>query len=193
MNVPDFPVQPVLINNLVIAQPLRQSDFEELFLAASDPLIWEQHPNSNRYQRKEFENYFDGAIASGGAFLVKDAQTDKIIGSSRYSDYKPAIDTISIGYTFFIRSHWGTGHNYALKKLMLDHIFQFVKNVAFYIGAMNKRSQISIEKLGAVKTGEEEISYYGEKSKLNYIYTITAQQWAGLRTTLVFEKNPAGQ
>ena len=161
----------------MIAQPLAETDFERLYNAASDPVIWEQHPNRNRYQRKEFENYFKGAIESGGAFLVKDAQTDEIIGSSRYSDYTAETDTVSIGYTFFIRSCWGRGHNYALKQLMLDHIFQFVCTVTFYIGGLNKRSQISIERFGAVKTGEAEMAYYGETAKLNYIYTITKEQW----------------
>ncbi len=172
--------QPVLQNNLVIAEPLKESDFESLYTAASDQLIWEQHPNKNRYQRQEFENYFKGAIESGGAFLVKDVQTNEVIGSSRYSDYNSETNTVSIGYTFFIRSYWGKGHNYALKKLMLDYIFQFVNTVTFYIGAANKRSQISIERFGAVKTGEAEMAYYGEAAKLDYIYAITKEQWQQL-------------
>jgi RimJ/RimL family protein N-acetyltransferase len=170
--------QPVLQNNLVLALPLQQTDFESLYQAASDPLIWEQHPNKNRYQRAAFENYFKGAMESGGAFLVKDAQTNEIIGSSRYSDYDAATKTVSVGYTFFIRSHWGTGHNYALKKLMLAHAFQFVESVTFYIGAVNKRSQISIERFGAIKTGETDRAYFGEVSQPNFIYTITRERWA---------------
>lgn len=169
--------QPVIQNKLISARPLKASDFENLYAAASDPLIWEQHPNKNRYQRPDFENYFKGAMESGGALLVTDAQTNEIIGCSRYSDYVPETNTVSIGYTFFIRTHWGTGHNYDLKKGMLDHIFQFVDNVAFYIGAVNKRSQISIERFGAIKTGEEDMAYFGEPSQLNYVYTITKAQW----------------
>jgi len=170
-------LQPILQNDLVIAVPLLQTDFEILYAAASDPLIWEQHPNKNRYQRAAFENYFKGAIESGGAFLVKDAVTGEVIGSSRYSDHDAATNSIAIGYTFFIRSHWGTGHNYALKKLMLSHVFQFVDAVNFFIGAVNKRSQISLERFGAIKTGEKEMAYYGEPAKLDYIYTITKTQW----------------
>jgi len=177
-------LQPYLQNALVLAEPLKESDFDDLFNVASDPLIWEQHPNKNRYQRSEFEVYFKGAIESQGAFLIKDLQTQEIIGSSRYYDYKPGEDIISIGYTFFKRSFWGKGHNYALKKLMLDHIFHFAGTVVFEIGATNKRSQISIEKLGALKTGEEEIAYYGEASKLNYRYIISKSQWAKLRVAL---------
>jgi RimJ/RimL family protein N-acetyltransferase len=169
--------QPTLQDEMVIAVPLKGSDFEALFNAAADPLIWEQHPNKNRYKREEFQNYFKGAMESGGAFLVKDAVTNEVIGSSRYSDYDATKQIVSIGYTFFTRNCWGKGHNYALKNLMLGHIFQFVTAVTFYIGAVNKRSQISLERFGAVKTGETEMAYYGEPAKLDYIYTITRQQW----------------
>lgn len=172
--------QPILRNNKVIAEPLKDADFESLFAAASDMLIWEQHPNKNRYQRQQFENYFKGAMESGGAFLVKDAGTNEVIGSSRYSDYDTVKGVVSIGYTFFIRSCWGKGYNYALKKLMLDHIFQQVDTVQFYIGAVNKRSQISIERLGAEKIGETEMAYFGEAPKLDYIYSITKEQWQQL-------------
>jgi RimJ/RimL family protein N-acetyltransferase len=173
--------QPILQNDLVMARPLLLVDFENLYLAAADPLIWEQHPNKNRYQREVFQNYFTGAMESGGALLVSDTKTGEIIGSSRYSDYDTATNTVAIGYTFFIRSHWGTGHNYALKRLMLDHIFLYVDAVTFYIGAVNKRSQISLERFGAVKTGEVEMAYFGEAPKLDYRYSITKVRWQQLR------------
>ena len=183
MQLPVIDLQPFLQNNLIAARPLRQSDFEDLYRAAYDPLIWEQHPNKNRWQLKDFENYFSGAMQSGGALLVSDANTREVIGSSRYSDYKADTNSISIGYTFFKRSHWGSGYNYALKRLMLDHIFQYVDAVTFYIGAVNKRSQISIERFGAIKTGEEETAYFGESAKLDFIYTITHDQWQILNLT----------
>ncbi len=174
--------QPVLQNQLVIATPLQQSDFELLYQAAADPLIWEQHPNKNRWQLPDFSNYFEGAIRSGGALLVRDAVTNEVIGSSRYSDHNSATNTVSIGYTFFVRSHWGRGHNYALKQLMLDHIFQYVDTVEFFIGAVNKRSQVSLERFGAIKTREEETAYYGEAAKLDYVYTLTKAQWAAINS-----------
>jgi RimJ/RimL family protein N-acetyltransferase len=176
MNSP-INLQPILQNKLILAQPLKADDFKSLYAAASDPLIWEQHPNKNRYQLNAFENFFKGALESGGAFLVKDAQTNQVIGSSRYSDYDPVTNTIAVGYTFFVRSHWGRGYNHALKTEMLQYVFSFVDTVHFYIGAVNKRSQISLERFGAIKTGEKDMAYFGETSQLNYIYTITKEQW----------------
>jgi len=160
----------------VTATPLQAADFDILYHAASDPLIWEQHPNKNRWQRTEFANYFKGAMESGSAFLVKDTTSGEVIGSSRYV-YDEAQQILSIGYTFFIRSHWGGGYNRALKKLMLDHAFRYVDTVYFYIGAVNKRSQMAIERVGAKKIREEETAYYGEAPKLDYVYVIAKQDW----------------
>ena len=165
-----------LQNDSVVATPLQATDFEALYTAASDPLIWEQHPNKNRWQRTEFENYFKGAMEGGKAFSVKDAATGEVIGSSRYV-YDDAQKILSIGYTFFVRSHWGGGYNRALKKLMLDYAFTYVDTVYFYIGAVNKRSQIAIERIGAKKIREEETAYYGEAPKLDYVYAIEKKDW----------------
>ena len=105
--------------------------------------------------------------------MVTDTKTGEVIGSSRYTVKElNGKEELSIGYTFFKRSHWRTGHNRALKKEMLAHAFQYVEEVFFYIGAVNKQSQESIEKLGAEKVREEETAYYGEKPKLDFVYRI---------------------
>ena len=55
---PIMNLQPLLENEIVQLIPLRASDFEALYQVAADPLIWEQHPNKNRYQRTVFQNFF---------------------------------------------------------------------------------------------------------------------------------------
>jgi RimJ/RimL family protein N-acetyltransferase len=169
-----FDLQPdFLHNDLLRLIPLKETDFEELYAVASDPLVWEQHPNKLRYQHDVFQNYFEGAILSKGAFLIRDAKTKEVVGSSRFYDYDEKGNSVLIGYTFIGRKFWGTGHNKALKKLMLDYAFQHVDKVYFHIGAFNYRSQKAIEKIGAIKVDEFEVEYYGEDSKLNFVYLIT--------------------
>lgn len=175
--VSSFESQPSLENEFVKIRPLKQSDFEELYTVASDPLIWEQHPNPDRYKREVFEIFFKGAIESGGAFIIFDKQTNEVIGSSRYYDYNPNNKFILIGYTFFARSHWGSKYNPALKHLMIQYAFQFVDAVIFHIGANNIRSQKAIERLGASKIDEIEVKYYGEETKLNFVYEINKNSW----------------
>lgn len=168
-----FNLQPQhLQNQLIQLFPLQEDDFEELYKVASDPLVWEQHPNKLRYQREVFQNFFEGAIQSQGAFLIRDRKTNEVVGSSRFYDFDENDNSILIGYTFIGRKFWGNGYNASLKKLMLDYVFQYVDKVFFHIGAQNFRSQKAIEKIGAIKVGEQEVEYYGEDSKLNYIYQI---------------------
>jgi RimJ/RimL family protein N-acetyltransferase len=172
-----FELQPILENEFVKIQPLQQSDFEILYRVARDPLIWEQHPNKDRYKRPVFETFFNGAMESGGAFLVLDKKTNEVIGSSRFYDMDITKKHILIGYTFFARSHWGSIYNPSLKSLMINHAFQFMDCVNFHIGGDNIRSQRAILKLGASKVGELEVAYYGEPVKLNFVYEIKKEDW----------------
>ena len=161
-----------LMNEWVTLWPLVENDFESLYQVAADPLIWEQHPNPDRYKREVFQNYFIGAMASRGAFLITN-QTGEVIGSSRFYDYDADTNEIKIGYTFFGRACWGLPYNRSTKKLMLDYAFRFVDRVLFHVGATNIRSQRAMEKIGAIKIGEQEVAYFGESSRLNYVYLIS--------------------
>ena len=111
-------------------------------------------------------------MESKGAFLIIDKATGAIAGSSRFYNYNEADKSIMIGYTFYAVKFWGTGLNPAVKRLMMDYIFQFVDKVHFHIGANNFRSQIAIQRLGASKIGEETVAYHGESPKLNFVYEI---------------------
>lgn len=173
----EFDLQPNLENDFVRLQPLKENDFESLYKIASDPLIWEQHPNKDRYQKEVFEVFFKGAMESNGAFLVFNAKTLQAIGTSRFYELDKEKKSIAIGYTFLARSHWGGTYNKALKSLMIAHSFNFVNHVIFHIGAVNIRSQKAIERLGAKKIGEVEMEYYGETTKLNFIYQIDKENW----------------
>lgn len=170
----NFNLQPEnLQNELIKLVPLQENDFEELYQVASDKLIWEQHPNKMRYERAVFENYFEGAMQSKGAFFIRDTNSNEPMGCTRFYDFDENDSSVLIGYTFIGRQFWGKGYNKALKKIMLDYAFQFVDKVYFHIGAQNIRSQKAIEKIGAIKVDEFEVAYYGEISKLNFIYLIS--------------------
>jgi len=177
-----FQLQPILENDIVKLQPIIESDFDKLFSVANDPLIWEQHPNPDRYKLDAFTNYFNGAILSKGAFIIFDKITGVVIGSTRFYDYDETKSEILIGYTFLIRSHWGTTFNHLIKSLMLAHAFKYVEKVIFHIGASNIRSQKAITKLGAQKKPIElEVAYYSEPSKLNFVYEIQKENWLPIK------------
>lgn len=168
-----FELQPLLEGRLLRLLPLRPDDFDRLYAVACDPLIWQQHPHSDRYKVDVFKGFFREALESGGAFMVIDRKDGRVIGSSRYFGYDEEKSEIEIGWTFLARSHWGGEYNRDMKQLMLNHAFKFVNSVIFVVGPQNWRSQRALEKIGAVCLGPN-LDRNGRKA---VIFQITASQF----------------
>ncbi len=137
---------------------------------ASDPLIWEQHPDKDRYKEPVFQGFFREALESGGALVATDSKDGRIIGSSRFHAYDSDKSEIEIGWTFLARSYWGGAYNGEMKRLMLRHAFRFVDSVTFLVGAQNVRSQRAMEKIGGVRVG----SRTDRSGRESLVYRITA-------------------
>jgi N-acetyltransferase len=166
-------LQPTLQGELLELRPLRRDDFPALFQAAGDPLIWEQHPESDRYKREVFQRFFDGAIESKGAFAIIERNTGRIIGSSRFYGYDAQQREVFIGYTFLERAFWGGHYNRELKRLMLDHAFAFVDRVLFHVGEKNLRSQEALRKIGATVLTRTELPSRDGGMEPHLIFVIT--------------------
>ena len=170
-------IQPLLENNHYQLIPLKDTDFELLYEVASDPKIWEQHPNKDRWKKEVFKVFFEGAMASRGAFKIMDKLTNEVVGSTRFYDYNKEDNSIFIGYTFYATKVWGKGANPSIKKLMLDYILPEVDLVKFHVGKNNARSKVAMERLGAKPVKEIEVAYFGEQPKINIEYHITKKDW----------------
>jgi N-acetyltransferase len=145
----EIDLQPTLRGKLLELRPLTLQDFDALYAAASDPLIWQQHPEPDRYTRDIFQRYFDGAMESKGALAVIVQTSGRIIGSSRYHSMNAAEKQIEIGFTFLERKFWGGEYNGELKSLMIEHAFKFFDRIVFAAGENNLRSRKALEKIGA--------------------------------------------
>jgi len=167
-----FDLQPHLKGQLIELRPLAPDDWDDLFAVASDPLIWEQHPESDRYKEDVFKVFFEEALESGGAFVVIDKTNQQIIGSTRFYGYDPEKSEIEIGWTFLGRKYWGGRYNAEMKRLLLDHAFKFVESVIFFVGEKNFRSQKAMEKIGATREGLVKRTYGNHPPHLNVKYVI---------------------
>jgi RimJ/RimL family protein N-acetyltransferase len=172
-----FDLQPVLLGDLLELRPLREDDFEALFRVAADPLIWEQHPERDRYQEATFRAFFENALASGGALVALDRATGRVIGSSRYYGYDARGSVVEVGWTFLARAYWGGRYNGEMKKLMLEHAFTSVERVVFVIGPDNRRSQRAVERIGGVRAGTTADAHGQER----LLYEITPALYASRR------------
>jgi RimJ/RimL family protein N-acetyltransferase len=119
-----FQLQPNLVGETLTLRPLVAEDLEPLYGVARDPLIWEQHPQPERAERRGFEKFFQSCLASGGALVAVENRGGRVVGSSRFYEWNPDVPDIAIGYSFLSRDLWGTGANAQMKALMLAHAFR---------------------------------------------------------------------
>jgi RimJ/RimL family protein N-acetyltransferase len=169
-----FELQPVLAGERIELRPLVPADWAALYAVASDPAIWEQHPVPDRWREPVFRDFFDEALASGGAFAALDRADGKMIGSSRFHGYDRERSEVEVGWTFLARDRWGGTWNGEMKRLMLDHAFRFVEFVLFLVGPDNIRSQRAVGKIGGVLDGR--IVRSGRES---LVFRLGAADWAG--------------
>jgi RimJ/RimL family protein N-acetyltransferase len=169
--------QPTLVGDLLELRPLTADDYSALYGVASDPLIWEQHPERHRYEEPTFRVFFEDALGSGGALVAIDRATGRIIGSSRFHGYDPDGSVIEIGWSFLAREYWGGRYNGEMKRLMLEHAFQWVERVIFVIGPENRRSQRAVEKIGGVRAGVTTDALGQER----VVYELTAERYTRSR------------
>ena len=174
-------LQPTLSNDLILLRPLQNSDFEALYTVAKDPLIWEQHPVNNRFKKEVFTEFFKDSLDSKGALLAIEKVNGKTIGSSRFKPVQGFQNAVEIGWSFLAREYWGGKYNYAMKKLMIDHAFQSVDDVIFYIGPNNLRSQKAVEKIGGNKISGPEFRHLTKDGSNELTYRISKNAWLGSR------------
>ncbi|MCW1430841.1 GNAT family N-acetyltransferase [Novosphingobium sp. JCM 18896] len=171
--------QPVLEGDRLLLRPLRPDDWSTLYAVASDPLIWEVHPQHDRWQEPVFRKFFDQALAGGGAVAVIDKSTQTIVGSSRWEGFDPAQGgSVEIGWTFLARSHWSGAYNPELKRLMLAHALRFVARVLFRVGENNGRSRRAMEKIGGRLTDESSMVETASGLVRHVVYEIDRESFA---------------
>lgn len=175
--------QPVLEGERFLLRPLTADDWSALYAVASDPAVWEQHPMQDRWRAEVFREFFDDALAKGGALAIIDKDTGNIIGSSRFQALKSAEDdeeeqsSVEIGWTFLSPRYWGKGANREVKRLMVGHALENVERVDFRVGEANWRSRIALEKIGALQTRRTELAKHRGKRVLHLVYAITREDF----------------
>ena len=171
--------QPTLEGERLLLRPLRADDWEGLFAVASDPLIWEVHPASDRWQEPVFRAFFEDALAHGGALAVTDKATGAIVGSSRFQNYQPDDGgSVEMGWTFLARSHWNGSYNREMKRLMLAHALNSVERVIFRVGETNGRSRRAMEKIGGRLTDRTDVEQLPTEPAVHVVYEIDRESFA---------------
>jgi RimJ/RimL family protein N-acetyltransferase len=171
--------QPVLDGERLYLRPLKKKDWDALYAVAADKLLWAHHPASDRWQEPVFREFFDDALAQGGALAIVDKASGAIIGSSRFQGHDASGDgEVEIGWSFIARPYWGLGYNAEFKRLMLEHALKSVGRVVFTVGEDNVISRKAMANIGGQLTAETKLVERGGRLVNHVIFEITRESFA---------------
>jgi RimJ/RimL family protein N-acetyltransferase len=184
-------------------EPMTPAHEPELATAVEDGRLWElwytavpEPANVGRYVADAIVGREAGTMLP---WVVRERESGRVIGSTRYHDVVPAVDRVEIGYTWYGASWQRTHVNAACKLLLLAHAFDTVgcAVVGLRTDNFNFRSQRAIEALGAKKDGV--IRHHQARRdgtvRDTVMYSILAAEWPDVRRNLEFRlarPRPAG-
>ena len=168
----------MLVGDRVALRPTRSDDWAAHWGFAQDRLMWEVHPAWDRYKEPVFREYFDRNLASCGSLTAIDRASGAVIGASRFWEVDPTTGTAEIGATYVARTHWRSGVNREMKRLMIGHALAVLPGVHFRIGVDNTRSRRAIEGIGARLTNRTDVSMMAGVPTEHVIYEIRRDDFA---------------
>ena len=149
----------VLETNNIKLLPISESHKADLLIASTDGNLSElwftsipTKNNIDNYIAKAIEDYNQD---KGLAFVVIDKNTNRIIGTTRYTNATPEHRRLEIGYTWYSKTFQKTYVNSECKLLLLTHAFEELKAIAveFRTNWYNFTSRNAIARLGAKQDG----------------------------------------
>lgn len=175
--------------------PLSIAHKDQLLKASADGKLWELWFTSvpsaktiDQYLAKAFRDQEKGIALP---FVVVDKNTCEIIGSTRFCNALPEHKRVEIGFTWYAKKSQRTGVNTECKYLLLKHAFEVLDCIAveFRTNWHNLRSRAAISRLGAKQDGilrNHQMNADGSYRD-TVVFSITNQEWTGVKKSLVYE------
>ncbi|CAN5143414.1 GNAT family protein [soil metagenome] len=152
--------QPLTLTSPVVRlEPLTLDHVPELARVGCDPSIWQWVPTPVP-DADAMHAWVEIALADqvrGLAlpFVILDAASGELIGSTRYGNIDRANRRVEIGWTWLAVSHQRTAANTSAKRLLLGHAFDELgaMRVELKTDALNDTSRKAIARIGATQEG----------------------------------------
>ena len=169
--------------------PLKPEHAPGLAAAAADGELWTIRVTSVPEPGHEVA-YIETATRTDDRvpFVVRDAATGLVLGSTSYHDIIPSVKRLEIGYTWYGRSAQRSHVNTACKLLLLTHAFDVLGAavVGWRTDNENHASQAAIERLGALRDGEVRHHQLRRDGTVRntVLYSMLADEWPAARDRL---------
>jgi RimJ/RimL family protein N-acetyltransferase len=177
--------------------PLALDSRDGLRAAAADGELWNIRVTSVP-EPENTRKYIEDALAmreAGNrfAFVVLEAATGKVLGSSSYHDILPAVKRVEIGYTWYAKSVQRSHVNSTCKLLLMTHAFETLgcNVVGWRTDNYNHASQAAIERLGAKKDGVIRGHALRRDGTIRdtVMYSLTHGEWPEVKAQLLYSLN----
>ncbi len=191
-------IEPVtLTGSKVILEPLSLEHLDGLISAVKDGELWKLWFTSIPSPEKA-EEYIKTALemrenAGAMPFIVRDRESNKIIGCTRYFNVDEVNQRLEIGYTWYSESYQRTAVNTECKYLLLSHAFEKLDAIAveFRTHWHNHKSRAAIARLGAKQDGV--LRNHQRTADGSYrdtvVFSIINLEWPAVRQSLMFKLN----
>ena len=191
-------IEPVtLTGSKVILEPLSLEHLDGLISAVKDGELWKLWFTSIPSPEKA-EGYIKTALemrenAGAMPFIVRDRESNKIIGCTRYFNVDEVNQRLEIGYTWYSESYQRTAVNTECKYLLLSHAFEKLDAIAveFRTHWHNHKSRAAIARLGAKQDGV--LRNHQRTADGSYrdtvVFSIINLEWPAVRQSLLFKLN----
>ncbi|HJV80708.1 GNAT family protein [Noviherbaspirillum sp.] len=181
-------------------EPLALEHEEEIKLAAADGELWNLWFTT--VPRPEgVRNYIEQLIAQRErgevlAFAVRDNESGRIVGGTRYLHIDENNRRLEIGGTWYAQRAQRTAINTECKLMLLTHAFEKLRCIAveFRTDWFNKRSQAAIERLGARRDGvlRNHIIMPDGRIRDSVVYSVIQNEWPGVKKNLLYKLEAGG-
>ncbi|MEG0472483.1 MAG: GNAT family protein [Solibacillus sp.] len=182
-------------NDVVKLVPINTEHIDGILTAARFPEIWE-HMSVTLLDRESVVQYVADGIKKREAktdyqFVIIDAQTNEVIGSTTYMDISMGHKRLEIGSTWLTPAYWRSNINTNCKFLILQYGFEELElnRIQIKTGHENVRSQKAIERLGAVKEGVLRNHMIRKEGTIRHtvLYSITNEEWSEIKERFLRE------
>ena len=191
-------IEPVTLSgSRVLLEPLSLEHLDGMIAAVKDGELWNLWYTSIPSPEKA-EGYIKTALdmrENAGAlpFIIRDRESNTIIGCTRYFNVDEVNQRLEIGHTWYSESYQRTAANTESKYLLLSHAFEELNAIAveFRTHWHNHKSRAAIARLGAKQDGV--LRNHTRSADGIYrdtvVFSIINLEWPAVKQSLKFKLN----
>lgn len=182
-----------LVGKHVVLAPISEHHVEGLLAAGSHHEDWQYLPIPGFSSADDARAWVAQALELHEkrlhyTFILLEAKTLTVIGSSRYLNVRERDRGLEIGYSWLARAHQRTAVNTEAKLLLLSNAFERcgALRVELKTDARNLRSQSAIARIGAQREGvlRRHMIAQGGFVRDTVLYSIVDHDWPSVKSEL---------